>query len=199
MKRYKLLKDVPYHKAGETLHINPKGDLVFDNTAKWSVLLSQFDLDNKEVLNEWVEEIPENPKTVYGLKDGDKFWYSDVTCDECYELPWAEMYTAERSFGLVSLTEEEAIKKLTWLKARKILKRDAKGFKPNWLNKAEDRFIVDYSLFCGAVTHGHLGHLNVANCKNAIGHEFYFASQSDAEASIKDHPNEWKTYLGVEE
>lgn len=199
MKRYKLLKDVPYHKAGETLHINPNGDLVFDNTAKWSVLLSQFDLDNKEVLNEWAEEIPENPKTVYGLKDGDKFWYSDVTCDECCELPWAEMYTAERSFGLVSLTEEEAIKKLTWLKAREILKRDAKGFKPNWLNKAEDRFIVDYSLFCGAVTHGHLGHLNVANCKNAIGHEFYFASQSDAEASIKDHPNEWKTYLGVEE
>lgn len=202
--KYRLKKPIPGVKAGVELEERKDGLYIGQRCVITSYQIRA--MDDQGTTGEWLEEVSQQPK-IPGQYVPDCPWelFGDThvinlhgDTDLAQSLPLRHIKRLAK-LGLSFETEEECQKWAEWLRARATLMRDAKGFKPNWLNKAEDRFIVDYSLFCGAVTHGHLGHLNVANCKNAIGHEFYFASQSDAEASIKDHPNEWKTYLGVEE
>ena len=61
MKQYKLKKDLPTFKAGDTFHINDKGNLVSDNeSSKGIVAYSKSTLDKfPSILTDWFEEYEE--------------------------------------------------------------------------------------------------------------------------------------------
>lgn len=103
---------------------------------------------------------------------------------------------AALAIGNVFRTEEEAEKALGWLKARKVLFDDTKGFKPNWENATDPKWVVYYEVWSGEARNGQL-------CTEwGTGLVYpgpHFATAEDARASIKAHEKEWKIYLGVEE
>ena len=188
MKRYKLKRELPIYPISTEFTLEDGALMVEIEEGVKQCVYSAEDIQNfPDILTEWFEEIPEEPKTVYNLKIGDIFWYSDVTCNICYKLPWDPVYTAERSFGLVSLTEEEAKKKLAWLKVREILRQDTKGLKcelgePSW------KVFYDYNA----------KKLSCTSSCNVDG-TIRFKRFVDAETSTQIHSTEWKVYLGVEE
>ncbi len=204
MKRYKLKKDLPTFKVGQECWLDLDGQLL-TRTEEGKIILVYNTIEMKKfpkILTDWFEEIPEQPKTVWDLKGRDKYYSiaSDgfITTEIC-KLETQYEDGQRIALGNAFLTREEAEKELARRRAKVILERDTKGFKPDWTDESQDRFCVSFYLFCGNRTKGHLGHLQVENAKWSITREIYFASQADAEASVKAHPEEWKTYLGVEE
>lgn len=205
MKRYKLIKDLPTFNAGDEFYVNDCGDLILDvphnedPQSEWGVTAyCQSALqDFPNILNDWFEEIKEEPKTVYDLKNGEICYLIDEgrICD----VAWLPYYEPERDSGDICLTKEGSEKELAWRKARQILKQDAKGFKPDWTKAHEDRYNVVFSLCIGDRDKNNLGCLQVVNCVYQVNREFYFATQADAEESMRKHSQEWKIYLGVEE
>ncbi len=76
-KRYKLKKDLPTFKAGDVFEISLAGNLVTRGecisdcvVAYAAQTLEKF----PNILADWFEEIPEEPKTVWDLKEGDECW-----------------------------------------------------------------------------------------------------------------------------
>ena len=97
-----------------------------------------------------------------------------------------------REIGNVFRTKEEAEKAVEWLKARKVLYDDAKGFKPDWGNSDEEKWAVYYD--------ARYGGLHTDWCQEIVDRPGpYFATEEDVKTSIKTHEKEWKVYLGVEE
>ena len=153
-------------------------------------------------LNEKYEDVPEEKK--YGgrvPKAGDKFWL--VLLDgSLTEVEWGGDNVDEAFFehggavwfesGNAFWTKEEAAKEAARRKAYVILKEDTKGFKPNWKNNDEEKYYVLYSHDLGRFSIGWNRQLD-------SGGKLYFATEEDAEATIKAHEKEWKTWLGVEE
>lgn len=145
------------------------------------------------LLEEWFEEIPEEPKTVWGLKEGDRYWFirTNNWVDDCM---WndSQYDIGCRVGGNCFLTKEEAEKELAHRKAKAILERDTKGFKPDWNISNQCRWYVCYN---------HYGKwLKIDKDFSLFNYgNLCFATKEDAEASIKAHEKEWKTYLGVEE
>lgn len=96
-----------------------------------------------------------------------------------------------KSFGNYFKTREEAGDCLSYLKARAIIKQDAKGFKPNWEDKDEDRFMGcwDFKRKRARFDYG----------DTFKTPEIYFKSREDISESFAKHPKEWKTYLTYEQ
>ncbi len=195
--KYKLLKELPLYKAGELFHISPNGNLVHTDRGE---LVCQKNLlkAHPEILEEWFEKIVERPKVElsgqYIPEYRGKYYAicagraSIVTEYYNYDPMVTEKAAA---LGLSFETKKECQKFIDRLEAYQILRRDTKGFKPDWRDSKtkygiyydydERRFCVEYYCYCS--TH----------------RDLWFETQEDAEASIKAHPNEWKMYLGVEE
>lgn len=199
MKRYKLKKDLPTFKAGDEFFVNDCGDLLLnvshnnDSQTEYGITAycRQTLIKFPNILTDWFEEILERPKTVWDLEDGDLCYiiaYSPYSDPHPEELYWTNASLAEkfRSLGMLYLSEEEARKAIAWNKARAILERDTKGFKPDY----------------GTHSHGHQvylidGELEIDYCPFQDG-TIRFATEEDAEESIDKHRKEWLTYLGAE-
>lgn len=188
-KRYKLIKDLPHVKAGARCHLSPKGNLVTDSGV---MLYYKNQLKNfPNILKDWFEEIPEKPKTVDDLKEGDTWFFINHSTDQCYipETTNLICIDAFKQIGNAFLTREEAEKVLARLKAKAILERDTKGFK--------------------AINGGSYYQVTYRSGINRLLPVYYngfylyggikFATEEDAQESIRKHQDEWKTYLGVEE
>lgn len=207
MSSYKLKKDLPIIKAGATFKLDDKRGLVLlkgDRDTYGPFIPGVFVLYDKPVLDicpnilkDWFEEIPERPKTVDDLEEGDECWI--VGCCELgyapMQIKFGKLARVMRETGSLYLTEEDAKKDITRNKAEQILRRDTKGFKPDWKQLYEEARWV-YTVCQNCVTNK----LEVnGRMKYKLPIEFYFATKEDARASIKAHPDEWKMYLGVEE
>lgn len=203
MKRYRLKRDLPTFKDGCEFVLTQFG-LVWDkdeygnNVVRDSPIIaySAYTLQNfPNILKEWFEEIPEHPKTVDDLKYGDECWIM-ASNPAHYEEPCAMRQTyrpALKSWlemGELYLTEEECNRAITKQKAETILQRDTKGFKPNWDNHEQEKWHVDFDHKAKKFW--------VERCTFMQTEQIDFATQEDAEASIKAHSEEWKIYLGVE-
>lgn len=196
-KRYKLKKDLPIFKAGERFGIDPEGHLrSLESFHEYKTLgqsigilaytkstLNRF----PNILKDWFEEIPERPKTVDNLEGAMRCWV--IGDDAIWESEWCNIVGAvdKRSVGRIALTEEEARRELRRLKAKVIIERDAKGFKPDW-KRGRSGWEVYWK--CGKL---------IANDYPFQDGAIRFATREDAEASIKAHEKEWKIYLGVED
>lgn len=200
IKRYRLKKDLPQCKAGEVLTLSGSGNLGKKGKVKGDFVLV---LDhntitrNPGILNnsKWFEEIPEKQKTVWDLKEGDKYWgieLSNLTGFSVGEYEFNLRARHYREVGDVFLTEEDAEKELARRKAKVILERDTKGFKPNIDNLNQKRYYVSYDPTRKKLWSDYEDF-------DSVSRLIVFKSLEDAEASIKTHEKEWKTYLGVEE
>ena len=184
MKRYRLLKDSPYVKAGAVF----VREII--RATEIMVLESQKEerpgliIDKIMDFDEWFEEIKE-PKWAYHINDhGDS-----ISCIRVGSLPSSERYLKE--IGNYFETREEAEKYLEYLKAKAIIKQDAKGFKPDWNDKYKPKY-WGYWNFYNNKLDNNFTFLSKSK-------DIYFKSKEDIEESFKKHPKEWKTYLFYEQ
>ncbi len=195
MKRYKLIKPLPMYEVGDGgFYIDSEGNLMYRaSDAGETVYPAPVLVRHPEILKDWFEEIPEEPKTVLDLKAGDKCYImNDV--GELSEHIWYDDFIdhSSRDAGMIFISKEDYYKELAHRRAKVILERDTKGFKPDWNDNDEGKYEVYYA-------YGKNTLCIVCYCYCCGHKDLWFATKKDAEASIKAHPNEWKTYLGVEE
>lgn len=88
-------------------------------------------------------------------------------------------------------TEEEAEKVAQHINDYLILRRDTKGFEPDWNNGDEIKYQVGGNANAGELEIGSQWGFSWTN--------IYFRTSADAKASIEKHGDIWKRYLGVEE
>ena len=199
MKRYKLLKDLPTFKAGEEFFISDSGNLIAGTPSnpKQITVETSYGLPMKidlmayaqetleefpNILTDWFEEVKATPSEYYYITD-----HGNVDC-VVEEEP--NLSRRRKAIGNIFETKEEAEKYLAYLKAKTIIKKDAKGFKPNWQDTDEDKWCGVWDII----------HKEVSTHITWYGQEdtIYFKSKEDVEESFEKHPDEWKTYLTYE-
>ena len=179
-KNYRLLKDLPFAKAGEIFESRILDD------GKEYMFWGEIKTQNIKNFDEWFEEIKEAEKPK-------KYFYigsmGHIESDE--PRGWELSLRLRKMIGNHFETKEETEAYLTYLNAKAIIKQDTKGFKPDWNDEEEDKFFgywdfkqekVDYSL--------------VFYIKRA---DIYFKTLKDIKESLEKHPIEWKTYLAYEQ
>lgn len=103
--KYKLLKDLPLAKAGTEVYLERNSTITSKIHAKWVYdLWSIVDA----TIPEWLEEVKE-PKTIYDLKKGDKYYvlddWNEVTK---YEVPSNTYFNNTCCMFNFFVTEREA-------------------------------------------------------------------------------------------
>lgn len=186
MKRFRLLKDLPFAKAGAIFEVKTEiqdgvAQVVFTserykNTKIWTNSIGPDDCD------EWFEEIKELKKYYYIGSMG------HIESAEC--KGWELSLKLRKSIGNYFETEEEAEKYLKYLKAKAIIKQDTRGFKPNWKN-CENKYYGYWD--SGKVS---LDYLVSYITKYS---DICFKTEEDIKESFEKHPNEWRTYLTYEQ
>ena len=190
-KKYKLVKELPTFNLGDRFLISNAGNLCLEKEPSIVAYAASTLKKFPNILNDWFEEIPEEPKTVWDLEGDMLCWEIGVDC--AWQQAWCNIVDAvdKRRVGDITLTKEEAYEKIARRKAKVILERDTKGFKPNFTTFEQVKYHVDYSYqerkFITEIT------------TYIRSGQICFATEEDAECSIDNHPEEWKTYLGVEE
>lgn len=173
-KNYRLLKDIPFAKAGEIFESRILDD------GKEYMFWGEIKCQNIKNFDEWFEEI-EEPKEYFYITS-DRF----VDVVEPYEK---DEYLEQRrqAFGNYFKSREEAGDCLAYLKARAIIKQDTKGFKPDWDNGNSEKYYACWDFYNNKIDWRRVYVVKEAN--------IYFNSKEDIEESFKKHPKEWKTYL----
>ena len=195
MKWYKLLKDLPFAKAGEELCFKHDEETGYFTLYKDLNKMSVGDLHEGFIENfdEWFEEVKE-------IKVPDEFYvlgiYADkmgITTHKVSDVTpiHRPLYFNNLSVGLAFKTEEEAKKHIEYLKAKEIIKQDAKGFKYDWKNNRGGYYfgVWDYEdeePYADGYTN-----MGVQSIR--------FRKRKDIEESFEKHPEEWKTYLTYEQ
>ena len=181
MKRYKLLKDLPFAKAGEIFDDQYEDGILTFYHQNRTIDIYKTDIENFE---EWFEEVRAFGEYYYVIDVGHVGYLEDGS------------YRPNETLGRVKIgnifeTREKAEEYLAYLKAKEIIKQDTKGFKPNWRDKDEDRFMGcwDFKRKRALFDYGDAFKTP----------EIYFKSREDISESFKKHPEEWKTYLTYEQ
>ena len=182
MKRYKLLKDLPFAKAGETFGLHRGGikDCITLFKGDEEVYTIKVGENVSEMFDEWFEEVREH---FYIDSKGD-IEYSKSKWDE-------EAIEPRKLIGNYFETKEEAEKYLKYLKAKVIIKQDTKGFKPDWKDIAEDKY---YGFWDSSAKK--LDWIRISILQDD---RIYFETKNDIKESFKKHPDEWKAYLTYEQ
>lgn len=189
MKRYKLLKDLPFAKAGEELYLKFSEDseffLVYKGTDK--AYTAELNPEFIDSFDEWFEEVKE-PKICFTI-DFYKSKVKEINTD--HYSGWSSLEIANiKRLGLLFYIQEEAEKYLKYLRAKEVIKQDTKGFKPNWKN-CENKYYGYWNSGKDS-----LGYLVSYITKYS---DICFKTEEDIKESFKKHPEEWKSYLTYEQ
>lgn len=194
MKRYKLLKDLPFAKAGDILSLERSQEygyfkLCKDRSNPRSIELYEGIVEGFiENFDQWFEEIKE-PKIFFTI-DIYKSKFKEINTD--YYSGWSALEVKNiKDLGLLFKTKEEIDKFIAYLKAKAIIKQDTKGFKPNWNNEGEKKFFGSWNFQRKEV------YWNYEYINKYV--EIYFKTNEDIEESFEKHSEEWKTYLTYEQ
>jgi hypothetical protein len=183
MKKYKLIKDLPFAKAG----------VIFRTMTdyKTAVLVPEgcdprrhmFPINEIQNFDEWFEEV-QKPETLFRIN-----YFDNKVEENGLSLYGEHSIKGLKLSGNYFKTREEAEKHLEWLNARTVIIQDTKGFEPDWTN-FNQKYHVQY---------------DYEDCEFGVWSssfnkycEIYFATKEDAENSLETHEKEWKIYLGVE-
>lgn len=194
MKKYKLLKDLPFAKAGDILSLERSQEYGYFKLCKdrsnprsielYEGIVEGF-IDN---FDEWFEEIKE-PKIFFTI-DIYKSKFKEINTD--YYSGWSALEVKNiKDLGLLFKTKEEIDKFIAYLKAKAIIKQDTKGFNPNWNNEGEKKFFGSWN-FQRKEAYWDYEYINKYV-------EIYFKTNEDIEESFEKHSEEWKTYLTYEQ
>ena len=186
VKKYRLLKDSPFAKEGVifqewTGERSGKKEKVLVSTNNLTTSLWVEDVKN---FDEWFEEVKEL-KQIYYIDNLGGY----VSKLEPINFP--KLIENLKAVGSYFETKEEAEKYLAYLKAKAIIKRDIKGFKPDWDEPFERKIYGMWN-----VTKNRLDYIEDAF---SITDSIYFNTVEDIKESFKKHPKEWKTYLTYEQ
>ena len=200
MKRYKLLKDLPTFKAGQLAYISKTGNLIAGTpenqktTETGLIIMIYHETTLKKfpnILTEWFEEIEEPTDSIH--------WKPKIG-DRCFILENANIrptnYTGMlRDYnawciGRVFRTEEECKKALDRELAKVRLQRTS-TFKPDFKN-GNGGWTVYYSYSDKKLSRFFTGFDNA-------GELVYYETVEEAEKSIKENREDWKTYFGIKE
>ena len=195
MKRYKLLKDLPFAKAGDILSLERSQEYGYFKLCKdrsnprsielYEGIVEGF-IDN---FDQWFEEIKE-PKIFFTI-DIYKSKFKEINTD--YYSGWSALEVKNiKDLGLLFKTVEKTKKYLEYLKAKAIIKKDAKGFKPDWNNEDENRYRGCWDLKKDTT----IWMYESGAFKEPL---IFFKSVKDIKESFEKHPNEWRTYLTYEQ
>ena len=195
MKYYKLKKDLPTFKAGEKFRLED-GSLYYyksDNNEDagliklWLTTIHNTLDKFPNILKDWFEEIEEEWKP---WKPEKNEWYYYFSVSGLGDEKWIgdKIDEGRYAIGDCFKTEEESEKAFEWLKAFKVLRDDAKGYK---FKKGNYNFVVCYSSTDDS--------FDIYIKRDDQASIIYFATEEDAEESIKKHEKEWRIFLGVEE
>lgn len=195
MKRYKLLKDLPFAKAGDILSLERSQEhgyfkLCKDRSNPRSIELYEGIVEGFiDNFDEWFEEI-EEPKIFFTI-DIYKSKFKEINTD--YYSGWSALEVKNiKDLGLLFKTVEKTKKYLEYLKAKAIIKKDAKGFKPDWNNEDENRYRGCWDLKKDTT----IWMYESGAFKEPL---IFFKSVKDIKESFEKHPNEWRTYLTYEQ
>ncbi len=205
MKRYKLLKDLPFAKAGETFGLHRGGikDYITLFKGDEEVYTIQVGENVSEMFDEWFEEVkePELPKEFFYIVRGKigKVEYLTFSLNEDTKQEYRNIIEEEKSVGNYFETKEEAEKYLAYLKAKAVIKEDTKGFKPDWTDKKTRKYYGYWDFERGFKNYFEGGKPSWDSLQTTKESNIYFESWEDIEESFEKHPDEWKTYLTYEQ
>lgn len=194
MKRYKLLKDLPFAKAGTVFTRNTfksKNGLSDYDYLETHILLDGdqdetcFSLQRSYFINNFDKWFEEEPKIYFTID----FFRKEIAKVSEKEIMGYAIDNV-KSLGLLFKTEEQAEKHLVYLQAKEVIKQDAKGFKPDW-NGDEVKYWGEW-----VFKDNELRIISARSLKNTT---LFFRSIKDIEESFEKHPEEWKTYLTYEQ
>lgn len=205
MKRYKLLKDLPFAKAGETFGLHRGGikDYITLFKGDEEVYTIQVGENVSEMFDEWFEEVkePELPKEFFYIVRGKigKVEYLTFSLNEDTKQEYRNIIEEEKSVGNYFETKEEAEKYLAYLKAKAVIKEDTKGFKPDWTDKKTRKYYGYWDFERGFKNYFEGGKTSWDSLQTTKESNIYFESWEDIEKSFAKHPEEWKAYLTYEQ
>ena len=188
MKKYKLLKDLPFAKAGDIF----RGELEYGETVlfpeEYEHYKHKLSSDEFWDFSEWFEEI----KEYYVIN----FHFGEVLKTSDNILSDLQIRTM-RELGVLFDTWLEADEKLAYLKAKAVIKQDTKGFEPNWNDTKQIKYSCSYDedRFTG---YGCVKPV-IEKTSTKMGALIYFKSEEDIKESLKKHPEEWRKYLFYEQ
>lgn len=177
MKRYKLLKDIPFAKAGDIVEMWSDGTMAFAGEPN----LPRFNKEDIRMFPLWFEEVEDY---FYITTDG-SVWLCPKNKDK-------ELDKNRKAIGNYFETIEEAEKYLEYLKAKEVIKKDTKGFKPDWNNEDENRYRGCWDFKKGTTSWMY----EYGTFKEPL---IFFKSVEDIKESFEKHPEEWKVYLTYEQ
>ena len=194
--KYKLLKDTPTIKAGTIFEeiVN-----MSDGTRELSVAVPgedipqdpQFTIQDIDNFDEWFEEIKEPVNSIHWKpKKGDQVFLLGGN-GQIFSSSWVGANSDNKwlEFGNTYRTEEEAEKARDRRLAEVRLRRTS-DFKPDWKNEK-----YGYSIF-----YGPRSKKLFVTIRTIDGGEIVrYATQEEAEKSIKEHEADWKKYFGIKE
>ena len=193
MKRYKLLKDLPFAKAGEEFKEMHNDGRIVLAPEEWDQHRHEIDINDIDNFDEWFEEVKEekfSERIFYILADGgvDSIETVNYSNTKDNRQEYKEYKEKLKSVGNCFEIREEAEKYLEYLKAKEVIKQDTKGFKPNWSDKNRSGYYFGtWNHYSEEPSADSYTNMRISSIK--------FKTRKDIEESFKNHPNEWKTYL----
>ena len=187
MKRYKLLKDLPFAKAGEEFKEMYDDGRIVLAPEDWDQHRHEIDINDIKNFDEWFEEVKE-PEQIYYV-DNLGGYVSKIDKNQFAIFP--ALIANLKSIGNYFETRKEAEEYLAYLKAKEVIKQDTKGFKPDWNNDDEKKYLGFWDL--------DEDKLDWLPRNIFIEATIYFKSREEIEESFKKHPKEWKAYLTYEQ
>lgn len=182
MKKYRLLKDLPFAKAGDMVEMWSDGTMAFVGEPN----LSRFNKEDVRMFPLWFEEVEDY---FYITTDG-SVWLCPKNKDK-------ELDKNRKAIGNYFETTEEAEEYLEFLKAKAIIKQDTNGFKPNWNDTKQIKYSCSYDE--DRFTGNRCVKPVIEKTSTKMGALIYFKSEEDIKESLKNHPEEWRKYLFYEQ
>lgn len=161
MKKYKLLKDLFHLKAGEVVTISCDLDTTHigvGHARALSIPTSQFERMSPEAFSETFGEIPETPKSIWDLKEGDEVIVDDLESYDGYTMSlWHndeyqnEMRNTSRIYLSIANRNEEKSKIKACSKIKKFIHENDTGVEPDrgykiYYSIPDREFYVMYAL-----------------------------------------------------
>lgn len=204
MKRYKLLKDLPYAKAGEvferTTHKSEDGLSDYDyleirkrvrageDEVCFGIKYNYF-LDN---FNKWFEEVKEPTDSIHCKPErGHIYFYIDDRGRVWGEV-WHDTHTDNKrlDLGIIYLTGEECEKARDRRLAEVRLYRTS-NFEPDFKLGCGGYAVYYDHVFCGLRAHS----LSTIDSGEIVRYE----TKEEAEKSIRENREDWLIYFGIKE
>lgn len=187
--KYKLLKDLPYAKAGTIFNEDVKSDgtRVLE---QYRYTIPTIDIDN---FDEWFEQTKEEPTASVRRtpKIGEPYFYVDEYGNVEREIWDNDSVDNElMAMGFVRLTPEEA----TEARDRRLAEvrlRQTSDFEPDFEN-GKGGWIIYYDHGCETLAVCELDYYD-------DGEIVRYKTRAEAEKSIKENEADWRKYFGIKE